>query len=84
MHSLVQVMFWVGNQGNHQNFDPSLLPKKRRMIIMEMKKKKLKKKIQNGRLKKKFFKTANFQYDYPGFQPKTAPAQSYATQFMLL
>ena len=56
--------FLAGNQGNHQNFNPFLIqlwlffiPNK------EKKKKKIKKKIQNGRLKKTmFFKIANSQY----------------------
>ena len=43
---------WAENQVNHQNFDPSLLPKKLWLLFMGMKqKKKLKKRIQNGRLK---------------------------------
>ena len=25
LHTFRQVLFWAGNQGNHQNFDPSLL-----------------------------------------------------------
>ena len=24
----MQLFFWAGNQGNHQNFDPSMLAKK--------------------------------------------------------
>ena len=59
-----QVLFWAGNQDNHLNFDLSLLPKKLRLIFMGMKqkKKKLKKKIENGRLQKtEIFKTANSQ-----------------------
>jgi hypothetical protein len=28
LHIFVQVLFWAGNQDNHQNSDPSLLPKK--------------------------------------------------------
>ena len=47
---------WAENQVNHQNFDPSLLPKKLWLLFMGMKqKKKLKKRIQNGRLKKPHF-----------------------------
>ena len=59
-------MEFSGNQGKHQNFDPSILPYKFGLILMGMKQKKkffLKKKIQNGRLKKMtFFKIANSQY----------------------
>ena len=25
LHLFMQVLFWAGNQSNHQNFDPSLL-----------------------------------------------------------
>jgi hypothetical protein len=54
-----------GNQGNHQNFDPSILPYKFGLIFKGMKQKKcffFEKKIQNGRLKKnEIFKIANFQ-----------------------
>ena len=28
LHIFAQVLFWAGNQGNHHNFDPSLLPMK--------------------------------------------------------
>ena len=28
LHMFTQVLFWAGNQNNHQNFDTSLLPKK--------------------------------------------------------
>ena len=60
-------MEFSGNQEKHQNFDPSILPYKFELILMGMKQKKfeknLKKKIQNGRLKKMtFFKIANSQY----------------------
>ena len=59
-------MEFSGNQGKHQNFDPSILLYKFGLILMGMKQKKnffLKKKIQNGRLKKMmFFKIANSQY----------------------
>ena len=55
-----------GNQGKHQNFDPSILPYKFGLIFMGMKQKKnfffRKKKNQNGQLKKSsFFKIANSQ-----------------------
>ena len=61
-----QRLFWAENQGNHQNFDTSLLTYKCWLIFIAMKQKKnffLKKKIQNGQLKKRsFFKMANSQY----------------------
>ena len=28
LHMFTQLLFWAGNQGNNQNFDPSLLAKK--------------------------------------------------------
>ena len=28
LHMFTQLLFWAGDQGNHQNFDPSLLAKK--------------------------------------------------------
>jgi hypothetical protein len=28
LHIFLQVLFWAENQGNHQNFNPSLLPYK--------------------------------------------------------
>jgi hypothetical protein len=34
-----QVFFWAGNQSNHKNFDPSLLPKKFSLISMGEQKK---------------------------------------------
>ena len=43
-------MFSAGNQGNHQNFNPSLLPKKE-VIFMGMKQKKI-------FFEKKYFKMA--------------------------
>ena len=50
---------WVGNQGNHHNFDPSLLPKNLWLLFVGLSKKK----FQNGWLKKNtFFKTINSQY----------------------
>ena len=27
LHMFTQLLFWAGNQGDHQNFDPSLLLK---------------------------------------------------------
>ena len=61
-----QRVFWAGNQGIHQNFDKSLLTYKCWLIFMSMKQKKnffLKKKNQNGRLKKRSFSSsANSQY----------------------
>ena len=35
-----QLLQWCGDQNNHQNFDPSLLPKNLKLIFMEMKQKK--------------------------------------------
>ena len=47
----MQVLFWAGNQGKHQNFDQT------DFHLDEAKK------FQYGQLKKvEFFKTANFQY----------------------
>ena len=57
--------FLAENQGNHQNFDPSLLTNKLWLVFMGMKQKKLlfKEKFQNGRLKRnEILKTANSQY----------------------
>ena len=42
LHIFVQVLFWAENQNNHQNFGPSLLPKKIWLIFMGMKQKKSK------------------------------------------
>ena len=56
-------MFWAGNQGNHKNFDPSLILKKLWFVFIWRKQKKKKKKIKNGQLKKtEFFKTTNSQF----------------------
>ena len=44
LHIFRQVLFWAGNQGNHQNFDPSLLTNKLWLVFMGMKKKKSKSK----------------------------------------
>ena len=53
-----QRVFWAGNQGIHQNFDKSFLIYKWWLIFIRMKKK-----IQNGRLKKRSFSSsANSQY----------------------
>ena len=60
------MLFWAWNQGNQQNFNPSLLPKKLRLIFIGMKQKK---KNQNSRLKKnENFKTASFQTFSQKFQ----------------
>jgi hypothetical protein len=60
--------FLAGNQGNHQNFDPSLLTNKLLRVFMgikQKKKKNLKFFFQNGRLKKTtFFKIANSQKNF--------------------
>ena len=55
LHLFTQLLFWVGKQNNHQNFDPSLLPKKLWLIFMRMKHKKVfleKKKIKMADSKK--------------------------------
>ena len=39
LHIFVQVLFWAGNQGHHQEFYPSLLPKKLWLIFMGWSKK---------------------------------------------
>ena len=62
LHIFAQMLTWARNQSNHQKFDPSLLPKKRWLIFMEMKKENWKK---NPKLPIKK-KTANSQY----FSPK--------------
>ena len=64
LHIFRQVLFWAGNQGNHQNFEKSLLSYKCWLIFVGMKtKKNSKKKIQNGRLKKtEVFNSPNSQY----------------------
>ena len=41
MHIYTQLLFWAGNQGNHLNFDPSLLAKSLWLIFMGMKQKSL-------------------------------------------
>ena len=59
LHMFRQVLFGAGKQGNHQNFQKSLLTNKLWHVSMGMKQKKIffekKKKIQNGRLKKTEF-----------------------------
>ena len=64
LHMFMQVLFWAGNQGDHQNFNPSLLPKKLWLIFMGVKQKKILHFFsQNGRLKKTdFFKTTHSQW----------------------
>ena len=63
--NVLTMWFLAGNQGNHQNFDPSLLANNLWRFFMRIKQKKFlfsKKKFQNGRLKKSaFFKIANSQ-----------------------
>ena len=49
---------FAGNQGKHQNFDPSILPYKFGLIFMGMKQKKSKWLTQ----KTEFFNSANSQY----------------------
>ena len=57
--NVLSMWFLAGNQGNHQNFDPSLLTNKLWDVFMGMKQKK----NQSGRLKKsQFLKIANSQY----------------------
>jgi hypothetical protein len=41
LHIFAQVLFWAGNQGNHQNVDPSVLPYKSGLIFEGMNQKKL-------------------------------------------
>ena len=41
LHIFTQVLFWAGNQGNHQNVDPSLLSNKLWLFFMKMKQKKI-------------------------------------------
>ena len=52
-----QVLVWAENQGNHQNFEKSLLSYKLSLISIGMKQFFffLKKKIQNGQLKRSLF-----------------------------
>ena len=40
LHMFTQLLFCAGNQGNHQNFDPSLQPKKLWLMFMGMNQKK--------------------------------------------
>ena len=54
-----QLLFWAGDQGNHQNFNPSLLLKTLWLIFMGMKQKKSK--ITDSK-KTEFFYSANSQY----------------------
>ena len=54
MHIFRQVLFWAGNQGNHQNFEKFLLSYKLWLVFMRMKQIIFSffwKKNQNGRLK---------------------------------
>ena len=64
LHMFTQVLFWAGNQDNHQNFDPSLLPKKLWQTFMGMKQKHIFYlfffKIADSK-KTEIFKTANSQ-----------------------
>ena len=64
-HNITHTKEFSGNQGKHQNFNPSILPYKFGLISMGMKQKKyffFEKKNQNGRLKKSsFFKITNSQ-----------------------
>ena len=56
-----QVLFWAGNQGNHQNFDPSLLTNKLLHVFRRIKQKKnfffLEKKFKMADLKRALFPT---------------------------
>ena len=57
-----QLLFWAGSQGNHENFDPSLVLKKLWLIFMEMKQKKIEQKNSKWPIQKtEIFKTTNFQ-----------------------
>ena len=64
LHIFRQVLFWTGNQCNHQNFDPSLLFYKCWLIFIGMKqiKRKLKKKY-----KKKWPTQKNWDFQLPQF-----------------
>ena len=42
VHNSIGRLFWTGKQCNHQNFNPSLLAYKWRLILMGMKQKKIK------------------------------------------
>ena len=58
LHIFRQVLFWAGNQDNHQNFEKSLLTNKLWHVFMGMKQKKIffwKKNFQNSRQKKAYF-----------------------------
>ena len=48
LHIFRQVLFWARNQGNHQNFDPSLLSYKCWLIFIGMKQKKIQKKFKKN------------------------------------
>ena len=67
LHIFRQVLFWAGNQGNHQNFEKSFEISYKcyefSLGWSKKKKKKIEKKVQNGRLKKNMFcQTVNSQY----------------------
>ena len=36
LHMFAELLFWAGNQSNHQNFDPSLLPKNLWLTFMRI------------------------------------------------
>jgi hypothetical protein len=58
LHMFTQLLFWAGDQNNHQNFDPSFLLQ----TLTDFYVNEAKKKIQNGRHKKtEFFNSANSQ-----------------------
>jgi hypothetical protein len=60
LHMFTQLLLWARNQGNHQNFDPSLLLNKLWLSQENIFFWKIK--FQNGRLKKtEIFKTSNSQ-----------------------
>ena len=54
-----QLLFWAGNQDNHQTFDPSNLPYEFGLIFMGMKQKN---KNMTDLKKTEFFNSANSQY----------------------
>ena len=62
LHMFTQVLFWAGNQGNHQDFDSFLLTKKL-LASFPCKSVKVSWLARMGQ---------NFD-DFPGFQPKTTP-----------
>ena len=65
-----QGLFWVGNQGNHQNFKKLLLPYKCWLIFIRKKQKIFFCPWKSVKIYRAAWVGINFD-DYPGFQPKT-------------